>query len=68
VCLNQFAFLIDIKVDSKQYMIKDEPYYEAVNNEVELYQSAYDVRMPMMIKGPTGCGKSSSYCNTTCFS
>jgi nitric oxide reductase NorQ protein len=47
----------DIKVDSKQYMIKDEPYYEAVNNEVELYQSAYDVRMPMMIKGPTGCGK-----------
>jgi nitric oxide reductase NorQ protein len=48
----------DIKVDPKQYIIKNEPYYEAVDKEVELYQSAYDVRMPMMIKGPTGCGKS----------
>jgi len=48
----------DIKVDPKQYIIKDEPYYEPVKDEVELYQSAYDVRMPMMIKGPTGCGKS----------
>jgi hypothetical protein len=33
------TYTLDIKVDSKQYMIKDEPYYEAVNNEVELYQS-----------------------------
>ncbi|MBA5248229.1 Rubisco activation protein CbbQ [hydrothermal vent metagenome] len=48
----------DVKIDPKQYEIKNEPYYEAVGNEVELYQSAYDVRMPMMIKGPTGCGKS----------
>ncbi len=48
----------EIKVDPNQYIIKDEPYYESVNNEVELYESAYDVRMPMMIKGPTGCGKS----------
>jgi nitric oxide reductase NorQ protein len=48
----------DVKIDPKQYVIKDEPYYEAVDNEIDLYQSAYDVRMPMMIKGPTGCGKS----------
>jgi nitric oxide reductase NorQ protein len=48
----------EIKVDPNQYIIKDEPYYEPVKDEVELYQSAYDVRMPMMIKGPTGCGKS----------
>jgi nitric oxide reductase NorQ protein len=45
-------------VDVEQYKIKDEPYYEPVGDELELYQSAYDVRMPMMIKGPTGCGKS----------
>ncbi|MFK7848216.1 MAG: CbbQ/NirQ/NorQ/GpvN family protein [Rhodothermales bacterium] len=45
-------------VDAKQYLIKDEPYYEPVGNELALYESAYDVRMPMMIKGPTGCGKS----------
>jgi len=45
-------------VDINQYKIKTEPYYEPVGNELELYSSAYEVRMPMMIKGPTGCGKS----------
>jgi nitric oxide reductase NorQ protein len=45
-------------VDIEQYKIKTEPYYESVGNELELYSSAYEVRMPMMIKGPTGCGKS----------
>ncbi len=41
-----------------QYAIRDEPYYEPVTDEVELYEAAYSVRMPMMLKGPTGCGKS----------
>jgi nitric oxide reductase NorQ protein len=45
-------------VDIEQYKIKAEPYYEPVGDELELYSSAYEVRMPMMIKGPTGCGKS----------
>jgi len=45
-------------VDIEQYKIHTEPYYEPVGNELELYTSAYEVRMPMMIKGPTGCGKS----------
>ncbi|MDH5408031.1 MAG: CbbQ/NirQ/NorQ/GpvN family protein [Gammaproteobacteria bacterium] len=45
-------------VDPKQYEIKSEPYYEPVGNEVDLYQAAYNARMPMMLKGPTGCGKS----------
>ncbi len=45
-------------VDIDQYKIRTEPYYEPVGNELELYSSAYEVRMPMMIKGPTGCGKS----------
>ncbi len=41
-----------------QYRITDEPYYMPVTNEVELYEAAYDARMPIMLKGPTGCGKS----------
>jgi nitric oxide reductase NorQ protein len=41
----------------KQYRIEKEPYYRAVSDEVELYEAAYSVRMPMMLKGPTGCGK-----------
>lgn len=40
-----------------QYRIKKEPYYRAVSDEVELFDAAYSVRMPMMLKGPTGCGK-----------
>src|SRR5271170_5124424 len=40
-----------------QYTIKAEPYYRAVADEVVLFDAAYAVRMPMMLKGPTGCGK-----------
>lgn len=40
-----------------QYKIDNQPYYRAVADEVDLYESAYSVRMPMMLKGPTGCGK-----------
>ncbi len=50
--------MTDITVDPKQYVIKKEPYYEAVGKEVSLYEAAYARRMPMMLKGPTGCGKS----------
>jgi nitric oxide reductase NorQ protein len=39
------------------YRVSQEPYYRPVADEVELYEAAYSVRMPMMLKGPTGCGK-----------
>jgi nitric oxide reductase NorQ protein len=45
-------------VEISQYKIRSEPYYKAVGNEIELYEAAYAARMPMMLKGPTGCGKS----------
>jgi len=41
-----------------QYMVTQEPYYRSVSNEVTLYEAAYGARMPVMLKGPTGCGKS----------
>ena len=44
--------------DTSQYMITDEPYYHRIGIEVERYEAAYSVRMPVMLKGPTGCGKS----------
>ena len=47
-----------MSADAKQYLIKEEPFYRPVGNEVELYEAAYAARMPMMLKGPTGCGKS----------
>ena len=44
--------------DIDQYRVKDQPYYLPVTDEVALYEAAYAARMPVMLKGPTGCGKS----------
>jgi len=46
------------QVDIEQYIIKEEPFYQAQGKEVELYAAAYNRRLPVMVKGPTGCGKS----------
>ena len=40
-----------------QYRIREEPYYRPLKDEVELFGAAYASRMPVMLKGPTGCGK-----------
>jgi nitric oxide reductase NorQ protein len=40
------------------YRITQEPYYQPHANEVALYEAAYKARLPVMVKGPTGCGKS----------
>jgi nitric oxide reductase NorQ protein len=42
----------------EQYIITDEPFYHAHGEEVTWYQAAYKARLPVMVKGPTGCGKS----------
>ena len=39
------------------YRIGSEPYYRASGNEVEIFEAAYRDRLPVMLKGPTGCGK-----------
>jgi nitric oxide reductase NorQ protein len=44
--------------DINQYKIQAEPFYQATGNEVALYEAAYAARLPVMLKGPTGCGKS----------
>ncbi len=46
------------EIESEQYLVKEEPYYRPVGNEVAMYEAAYAARMPVMLKGPTGCGKS----------
>ncbi len=33
------------------------PFYEPQGNEVELFLHAYEHQLPVLIKGPTGCGK-----------
>jgi nitric oxide reductase NorQ protein len=44
--------------DPDSHMVKEEPYYLATGNETKLFEAAYDARLPVMLKGPTGCGKS----------
>ncbi len=41
----------------EQYRIHEKPYYSASGNEIERYQRAYAHRIPLILKGPTGCGK-----------
>lgn len=43
---------------AEQYRVATEPFYRTVADEVALYEAAYARRMPVMLKGPTGCGKS----------
>lgn len=39
------------------YRLDAEPAYQASGDEVALYTAAYAARLPVMLKGPTGCGK-----------
>ena len=33
------------------------PFYEPQGNEIAIFEAAYKKRLPIMLKGPTGCGK-----------
>jgi nitric oxide reductase NorQ protein len=39
------------------YRIATEPYYRPLGDEIEVFTAAYCERLPVMLKGPTGCGK-----------
>ncbi len=42
----------------ESYRIQEEPYYMPTGDEVAVFEAAYDSRLPVLLKGPTGCGKS----------
>ena len=41
----------------EHYRIPSEPFYTPVGNEIAFFEAAYAERVPLMLKGPTGCGK-----------
>ncbi|MFL2803327.1 MAG: CbbQ/NirQ/NorQ/GpvN family protein [Dehalococcoidia bacterium] len=41
----------------EEYQLAEEPYYVPVGDEVELFEAAYREKLPLIFKGPTGCGK-----------
>ena len=42
---------------AEAYSLHDEPYYLPIADEVEVFLAAYEARLPVLLKGPTGCGK-----------
>ena len=40
-----------------KYRIASEPYYLNIKNEADIFEKAYQAKLPVMLKGPTGCGK-----------
>lgn len=41
----------------EEYRVAEEPFYLQVASEVRLFEAAYAARLPVMLKGPTGSGK-----------
>jgi nitric oxide reductase NorQ protein len=41
----------------EEFIIKDEPFYVPSSDEVEIFEAAYRQRVPVLLKGPTGTGK-----------
>jgi len=37
--------------------VKNTPYYLPIGDEAEIFEAAYACRLPVLLKGPTGCGK-----------
>jgi len=41
----------------ESHLIEKEPYYERLGDEVALFEAAYSSQLPVLLKGPTGSGK-----------
>ncbi|HEY5896402.1 MAG TPA: CbbQ/NirQ/NorQ/GpvN family protein [Burkholderiales bacterium] len=44
-------------VAAEAYRVREEPFYLTVADEAQLFESAFRTRTPVLLKGPTGCGK-----------
>lgn len=40
-----------------EYFVTQEPYYAPQGKEIELFEAAHKNQIPVLLKGPTGCGK-----------
>lgn len=41
----------------EEYFVKDEPFFVPTADEIEIFEAAYRQRVPILLKGPTGTGK-----------
>lgn len=47
--MNELAF--------EGHLISEEPYYEPAGSEIDIFEAAWRKGLPLLLKGPTGCGK-----------
>ena len=45
------------RIQAEDFRIHEEPFYLPIADEVQLFESAYKQHLPILLKGPTGCGK-----------
>src|SRR5450432_1835489 len=48
---------VEMRVNLDAYRIVSEPFYQPVGDEIAVFEAAFSERLPVMLKGPTGCGK-----------
>ena len=41
----------------EEFLVRSEPYYRPISDELVLFEAAYEQHIPVLLKGPTGCGK-----------
>jgi nitric oxide reductase NorQ protein len=41
----------------EEYVVRNQPFYVPLADEVEIFQAAYRQKVPVLLKGPTGTGK-----------
>ena len=41
----------------EEYIARQEPYYLPLGDEIAIFEAAYREKIPVLLKGPTGCGK-----------
>ncbi|MEX0761027.1 MAG: CbbQ/NirQ/NorQ/GpvN family protein [Dehalococcoidia bacterium] len=41
----------------EEFVVTDEPFYMPASDEIEIFEAAYRQRVPVLLKGPTGTGK-----------
>ena len=44
-------------VNVEEYVVENEPFYIPQDDEVQVFEAAYKQRVPILLKGPTGTGK-----------
>ena len=43
--------------NAEEYIVEKEPFFVPISDEITVFESAYNQRIPILLKGPTGTGK-----------